>query len=104
MPFWKTMITPIWSAFKCMPSRKARPHTSTEFNSPTRTTFFLESEGSSVPFTTSKDTTLEAPMRAESAVDIMAAKQEQVMTVTKKYWKGPVILSCAVKPEKAVAS
>ena len=39
-------------------------------------------------------------MRAESAVDIMAAKQEQVMTVTKKYWKGPVILSCAVKPEK----
>lgn len=35
------------------------------------------------------DTILEAPMRAESAVDMMAARVEQVIIVTRKYWNHP---------------
>ena len=32
----------------------------------------------------------DAPITAESAVDMIAASVEQVITVTKKYWKGPL--------------
>ena len=35
------------------------------------------------------DTMLEAPMTAESAVDMMAARVEQVIIVTRKYWNHP---------------
>jgi len=42
------------------------------------------------------DTMLEAPMTAESAVDMMAARVEQVIIVTRKYWNHP--------PTKAISN
>mmetsp|Transcript_47459 Transcript_47459/g.58336 ORF Transcript_47459/g.58336 Transcript_47459/m.58336 type:complete len:212 (+) Transcript_47459:431-1066(+) len=85
MPFWKMMMTPIWSSLRNMPSKNAKPQTSTEFTSPIRTTFFLDIDGTSVFLKMSRETMLEAPINALSAVDMMAAKHEHVIRVTKKY-------------------
>lgn len=79
---------PIWSLFKMVPRPKAKQQTSTEFISPTRTTFLLEISGHQVRFTRSSDTMLLTPIKALSAVLMIAARQEQVITVTKKYLLG----------------
>ena len=89
MPFWKMIITPIWSSLRNMPRKNARLQITTEVNSPNRTTFFLDMDGKRVPLKMSRETMLEAPISALSAVDMMAAKHEHVIKVTRKYWNGP---------------
>ena len=68
-----------------MPNKNARPHTSTEFSSPICTTFFFDMDGQRVFLKMSRETMLEAPINALSAVDMMAAKHEHVIRVTRKY-------------------
>mmetsp|Transcript_182450 Transcript_182450/g.444090 ORF Transcript_182450/g.444090 Transcript_182450/m.444090 type:complete len:213 (+) Transcript_182450:539-1177(+) len=104
IPFWNRRRDPNWETEMLRPSKTATVIISNEFTSPTRTMQSVDAEGQSHPLKMSMDTTLDAPISAESAVDMIAARAEQVMTVTRMYSNGPVSSSWFESPVKAVAS
>mmetsp|Transcript_80186 Transcript_80186/g.235900 ORF Transcript_80186/g.235900 Transcript_80186/m.235900 type:complete len:406 (+) Transcript_80186:273-1490(+) len=103
IPFWNTIRDENWDTDSMSPNRIASTIMTSEFSSPSLTMRSTGASGHNHPWKMSMDTTLEAPMSAESAVDMMAASVEQVMTVTRKYSKAPWAMSWSARPEKAVA-